>query len=167
MYPYNVNKYNPKQDNMRSSDISASEMYNTTTTPMPDKKLLQMVEDGINDSRTDAQFYQALMKMIRDAEDAEIVRSMYISELKHVKLFEEIYYMLTGIKPQLPDIQTPQLVQDLDDNYKKSLFNSIDEIVFYRQIYFAFANNEIRDMLFEIITDEQNNAIKLNYLLAD
>ena len=91
---------------------------------------------------------------------------MAYDEYKHRRLFEEIYSALTGAAP-LPhkNIFKPENIDNLTEVFTDSLFGELDAVELYRDIMFSISNTGIRDMIFEIITDEQSHADLINYLL--
>lgn len=55
---------------------------------------------------------------------------------------------------------------NMAENFSNALFGELSAVEFYRKLYFAFLNPELRDALFEIITDEQGHAQILNYMYS-
>lgn len=163
MYPYNIDhsKYSTSSVSASSQNIQPSK----TILP-PDKKILAMLEEAFKDEMKDAHIYKELISRQKTKTEAEIVRSIYLDELKHQKLFQEIYERLTGKPMPEIEISLPALSTNLTTAYEKSLFGELDAVEFYRQILFAILDLEIRDMLYEIITDEQKHATEFSYLYA-
>lgn len=166
MYPYNIDRsnYTDYQNNLTARSQNISSQKNSTVPA--DKKLLSMIEEAVCDERRDSYYYKELMNIVRNPKDREVIRSIYMDEIKHEKLLIEIYKMLTG--RNIPDMDCEMIPPTLNivNNYEKSIFGELEGMEFYRQLYFLFQNQEIRDMLFEIITDEQKHATKFNYLFS-
>ena len=129
-----------------------------------DKKVLEMVVMAIEESRQNTKYYFSLMGKVTSMEDKEIIRQIYLDEIKHDKMFSDIYIKLSG-KEFVSSIAERRCSPYLVKEFEKNIFAKLDSVEFYRQIYFMFLNLEIRDMLFEMITDEQSNATKFSYLL--
>lgn len=55
--------------------------------------------------------------------------------------------------------------QSLRDMLTESLFEELDSVEFYRDIMSNVETPSVREILFEIITDEQSHAQIINYLL--
>lgn len=166
MYPYN---FNPKQtENIPATlNILSKEAKDACKVPpKPDKKLLDMIQMGISDSAQTASFYKTLMNVLRIPNDIEMVRNTYLDELKHVKLLQEIYYIASGEKAPEYTVTPVSLSENLLENLQKAIFDSLEAADFYRELYFSFLNLELRDMLFEILTDEQDHAIRFNFLFS-
>lgn len=124
--------------------------------------LIMAIEDEIHDK----EYYRKLINKATCRDDKEILRQISLDEQKHERIFTDIYQKVTGEKPHI-SIKT---VRDLSENvlldFEKSIFDEMEAVEFYRQIYFLFLDVEIRDMLYEIITDEQNHAVKMTYLYS-
>ena len=156
MYPYNIknnSKPIPKLNTARLT-ISADE-----------QTLQAMLNDAINDENRDFMYYQALSEAMPDSVDGEIVKSMSLDEYKHKRIFEEIYTALTGEQPTISVVETETDFSDIPAVLVNRLFDELESVEMYRDIMSAFEDNAIRDMLFEIITDEQAHADILNYLI--
>ena len=156
MYPYNIknnSKPIPKLNTARLT-ISADE-----------QTLQAMLNDAINDENRDFMYYQALSEAMPDSVDGEIVKSMSLDEYKHKRIFEEIYTALTGEQPTISVVETETDFSDIPAVLVNRLFDELESVEMYRDIMSAFEDNAIRDMLFEIITDEQSHADILNYLI--
>ena len=156
MYPYNIknnSKPIPKLNTARLT-ISADE-----------QTLQAMLNDAINDENRDFMYYQALSEAMPDSVDGEIVKSMSLDEYKHKRIFEEIYTALTGEQPTISVVETETDFSDIPAVLVNRLFDELESVEMYRDIMSAFEDNAIRDMLFEIIADEQSHADILNYLI--
>ena len=156
MYPYNIknnSKPIPKLNTARLT-ISADE-----------QTLQAMLNDAINDENRDFMYYQALSEAMPDSVDGEIVKSMSLDEYKHKRIFEEIYTALTGEQPTISVVETETDFSDIPAVLVNRLFDELESVEMYRDIMSAFEDNAIRDMLFEIITDEQSHADIFNYLI--
>ena len=90
---------------------------------------------------------------------------MSLDEYKHKRIFEEIYTALTGEQPTISVVETETDFSDIPAVLVNRLFDELESVEMYRDIMSAFEDNAIRDMLFEIITDEQSHADILNYLI--
>ncbi len=165
MYPYNADRQNGHYNTNFQSN-SQNIYMRSTQTARPDKKLLDMVITAIEDEEKDAAYYREFMNITRDAGEKEILRGLYADEVKHKKYLQDIYTFLTGKKaPEVtPEKKMPSL--NIKKNYENAIFDELEAVDFYRQIFNAVLNLEIRDLMAEIIADEQNHAIKLNFLYA-
>ncbi len=130
--------------------------------------ILKMLIEAIKDEIKDAHYYDEIAKTLTDEDDSKIFHKMHHDEDKHRKIFSEIFEMLTGEEPSLEEIQPDykQVSENMPENFAQSIFDELSAVEFYRKLYFAFLNTEIRDSLFEIITDEQGHAQILNYMYS-
>lgn len=154
MYPYNTR--------INDEPVSDAKLVISADT----QTIADMLVDAINDEAGDYKKYTDLSQSISDAEDSETVKSMSYDEFKHKRIFEEIYHALTG--NDAPEANTESwtpgeiLIAELTD----SLFAELEAVEMYRELMSAFESTMIRDMIFEVITDEQAHADIINYLLA-
>lgn len=148
------------ESQMQKPDSTPSQ---TPNSPTANKYLLDMIKEAIKDEQTDADYYGNLSEKVTEKDDKETLNKIKMDEIKHNKMFNDIYYQLTGERVET----TPESVvigDNLCEEFESSMFNELEAVEFYRKLLFAFLNLEIRDTLFEIITDEQAHAQKLNYL---
>ena len=131
---------------------------------MADKKVLEMIWMAAEEARRNTSYYVSLMEKVNAAEEKEIVRQIYLDEVKHDKMLCDIYKKSTGKELEF-NVSAPRCSPYPAKEFQKNIFAKLEQVEFYRRIYFMMLNFEIRDMLFEIITDEQNNAVKFSYLL--
>ncbi len=124
-----------------------------------------MLADAVNDEAGDFSTYAAIAEIITDANDSETVKSMSYDEFKHKRIFEEIYNAINGSLPESSEPTLPT-IEDLSAALSDCLFSELEAVEMYREIISAFESTEIRNMIFEVITDEQAHADILNYLIA-
>jgi rubrerythrin len=129
------------------------------------EEALRIVKDAVQDEREDELFYDYLISVAPTQEEKEIITSIRNDEQKHNKLFRGIYKAFTG-----KDIETLSNVDfEKPESYiagvKKALFGELGAVERYRDIIAGLPNRYYRDMVFEILTDEQKHADKYNYIL--
>jgi rubrerythrin len=127
--------------------------------------LLNLITEAMRDERHDRKKYETMMEMTSDAKIKEQIEFAYEDEEKHYNMFKQIYFYLTG--KQL-EVQTPNV--EKYDNLKAAVESSIngelEAVELYRKIQSMLPTQQLRDMLFEIITDEQEHAIRFVYLFS-
>lgn len=163
MYPYFSQ---PMPENSRDSILYAQTNAKKLLPSQPDKRLLHMLSQAASDETADAGYYKKLSESTKQKDDALILHNMHLDELKHKSIFMDLYFQLTGTPMPKLSPQKKELGGSKKNEYQKSLFDELEAVEFYRQILFALTNQEMRDMLFEVITDEQNHGTKLLYLLV-
>jgi len=164
----------PKQEDNSESENTNNNIENgNLECEQPDysdvnRYVIEMIKEAIKDEKSDGIFYDTIADMLTDENDKKIMHKVYHDEDKHRKMFIEIYEMLTeeAFPENETDSSEKEVSQNMAENFENALFDEISAIEFYRKLYFVFLNQEIRDALFEIITDEQNHADIVNYMYS-
>ena len=104
-----------------------------------------------------------MMEQVNDLEVKEILRQMSLDEQKHYKYLSQIYKQLTGNEPVV-QVGKVEISGNILEEIAKAFFGELEAVEIYRRLMFLFLNLQIRDMIYEIITDEQAHAAKLNYI---
>ena len=129
------------------------------------QKLLDMIKEAMRDERHDHKKYRMMMEMTDSPEIKDNIRFAYEDEAKHYRMFQEIYEDLTGEEIEVP-VPKVELANSLLDNVKSSIQGELKAVEFYRDIRSMLTSKKHRDMLFEIITDEQEHATRFVYIYA-
>ena len=144
------------------------------------QKIIQMLLMAMKNELEDKNYYNALSKKINNKQDAEIINQIGLDEQKHYKYLYDIYKkiisswdnsnydldqenLLINLEKDLND---PELNNNILEDFTNSMLDELDTVEFYRRLLFLFLDLQIRDMLYEIITDEQAHAIKFSYLFS-
>jgi rubrerythrin len=146
-------------------------MYQTTNTPncvqmYPEQNiLLNLIVEAMKDERADRAKYKMMIEMAKSDKVRKQIEFAFNDEGKHYKMFQQIYFMLTG---QYIDIPIPELKKNekLIDAIESSINGELEAVELYRKIRSMLPNTQLRDMLFEIITDEQEHATRFVYLYS-
>ncbi len=128
-------------------------------------KLLDMIKEAMKDERHDHKKYKMMMEMTDNKEIKENIRFAYEDEAKHYRMFQEIYEDLTGEEIEIP-VPKVEVADRLVDNVKSSIQGELAAVEFYRSIRAMLTSKKHRDMLYEIITDEQEHATRFVYIYA-
>ncbi len=130
--------------------------------------IIEMVTEAIKDGMADSGFYGTIANMLGDENDSKIFYKIVCDKKKHEKIFAEIYEMLTGNSFSDEDTKCDRkpVSENMAENFSNAIFDELSNVEFYRKLYFAFLNTELRDALFEIITDTQAHAQILNYMYS-
>lgn len=127
--------------------------------------IIDALKEAIEEQEENSRYYEKLYNIVADEKDKNILRQIYLNEMKYKKIFQDIYKMITGteanIREDFEDIE-------IDDNITEELYESIeeqlDDIEFYRMLMSAFADLPIRDMIYEVIIGKQRNSQQLSNL---
>ncbi len=130
-----------------------------------DETLRTLLVEAMEDEKTDSDYYGRLSEKIEDKADSDLVKSFKADELKHFNMMSGIYNDLYGRVPTL-NPKTKEVYRNLSDNFYKSVLGELEGADFYRSIYFIIKDKGYGDELFEMMTDEQGHAAKMNYLYA-
>lgn len=110
-------------------------------------------------------YYERLIRMAPNKEEAEIISNILEDELKHFKNFKELYKKLTGCEPVLLQLKCPTFTNYIE-GIEKAILDELEAYDFYRDIYLSTRDPYVRDIFFEALTDENEHAAHLNYLFT-
>ncbi|MCM0646964.1 ferritin-like domain-containing protein [Clostridium swellfunianum] len=129
------------------------------------ENLLDLIKEAMKDERHDRIKYKNMMEMSKTEKIRKQIEFAYMDEGKHYKMFQQIYYALTG---KMIDIPAPQVetYNKLIDAVETSINGELEAVELYRKIQSMLPNMKLRDMLFEIITDEQEHATRFVYVFS-
>ncbi|MDR1000607.1 MAG: ferritin-like domain-containing protein [Clostridiales bacterium] len=142
----------------------------TYTSLSPDQKILDILCAAAEAEQESVHFFGELIKLFKDGSDKENLRLIRIDEQRHEKYFCEIHKFITGSTPviaqRMPRGKLAGLTHggELAQACEKAMYSALENVEFYRLIHSSFSNHNIRETLFEIMTDEQNIAIKMSHL---
>lgn len=126
---------------------------------------LKLIAQSVSSEREDELFYDYLLSVTPPSQ-RDVIISIRNDERKHVKMFRQLYWELTG--QDLPPIQDVpfERPQNYCEGITKALFGELTAVEKYRKILFGFEFLPYRNMLTEIYTDELKHATKWNYLFS-
>lgn len=130
---------------------------------MASQELLAMIIEAMKDERHDTKKYFKMMKMTKNPTIRKQIRFAFEDEKIHYKLFRRLYFQLTG---KHINVKTPPVILEkaLIGNVKTSIDGELSAVELYRKIYTKLAKTCQRDVLFRIITDEQEHATRFVYV---
>lgn len=134
-------------------------------TYQPSMELISLLVEAMKDERADRAKYGKMMEMTDDKKVKRQIQFAYDDEGKHYKMFQHIYHLLTG---QMINVPLPEEKEhhSLVDAIESSIDGELEAVELYRKIKSLLPNRHLRDMLYEIITDEQEHATRFVYLYA-
>jgi rubrerythrin len=132
----------------------------------PNTYVIEMLNDMLVDEATDAAYYKKVAEIINDSADSDIVRRISMDEEKHYKMLKDIYKKLEGEEMQDAVANDKTLANNTADIFSSAVMGELAGAEAYRTLMFALANPQLRDYVFEILTDEQEHAALMNYLFA-
>ncbi|MDF2989061.1 MAG: hypothetical protein K0R50_4571, partial [Eubacterium sp.] len=126
---------------------------------------LRLIKSAVEGETEDRMFYDYLIRNARSEKDREIIMGIRDDEIKHAKLFRQLYYEHTGqhIRPdQNVSFDRPRTYCD---GLIKALMGEQNAVRKYRKILFAMKDRRDINTLTEIITDELRHAALYNLLI--
>lgn len=140
-------------------------MYNEMNTNHNDKNVLDLIIEAMKDERHDRLKYKKMMELAKNDKVRNQIEFAYKDEGKHYQMFKHIYYMLTR---KDINIEAPKLekIDSLLPAIETSINGELEAVELYRKIMSMLPTIQMRDMLFEIITDEQEHATRFVYLYS-
>jgi rubrerythrin len=127
---------------------------------------IKLIVESVKGEKEDQLFYEFLIKEAPTEEEKEIIASIRDDEIKHNRMFRQLYTELT--KKELPSDVVENFTPPASylDGIKQALFGELRAVEKYRKIRSGLPTRQERDILFEIITDELKHASKYNYLFT-
>jgi rubrerythrin len=128
--------------------------------------LNDMLIEAMKAERHDRVKYQRMMEMSSDPEVIKQIKFAYDDEIKHYGMFQQMYYELTGKKIEFPIPTNIEKYDTLMEAVKSSIEGESEAVDLYREIFALMSNKQMRDKVFEIITDEQEHFGRFIYLYS-
>ena len=127
------------------------------------KSVLDLIIEAMKAERHDTVKYKKMMEMTNDPAVIKQIKFAYDDEIKHYGMFRQIYYQLTGRAINIPLPAEVEKYDNIMDAVKSSIEGEHEAVDLYRDIHAMLPNQRLRDMVFEIITDEIEHANRFVY----
>jgi rubrerythrin len=127
------------------------------------KEFTDLLIDAMKDERYDRAKYKVMMDRVKNEKVKEQIRFAFEDEGKHYKMFQYIFYQFTGKEIDIP-VPEVEKFDEIIDAIESSINGELQAVEQYRKIQSKLPTVGLRDMLFEIITDEQEHATRLTYV---
>ncbi len=147
------------------SGYAMNGVYRQQTSYKSQQEALKLVRESVQSEKDDEQFYDYLISVAPTREEKEIITSIRDDEKKHNRMFRSIYRDLTGQTVPAPEAGEFQKPATYLAGIRKAFFGELAAVERYRDIHAGMPNRYYRDMVFEILTDEQKHADKFNFIL--
>lgn len=136
-----------------------------TTMAMQQPELINLILEAMRDEKQDRAKYNMMMDMTDDEKIKRQINFAYVDEGKHYKMFRHILHCLTG---RTTDVQVTEVKKpdNLLDAVETSIDGELEAVEMYRNIKSMLPQTNLRDMLYEIITDEQEHATRFVYVYS-
>ncbi len=126
---------------------------------------LELIKEAIKGETQDRLFYQYLLDNAPALLDKEIITEIRDNEIKHAKMFRQIYFELTGKTVKPDENVTFEKPRTYCDGLRGALMGETNAVKKYRRILAAMKNRKHINMMVEIITDELRHASLYNLLI--
>jgi len=128
--------------------------------------LNDMIIEAMKAERHDRVKYQKMMEMTTDPVVIKQIKFAYDDEIKHYGMFQQIYFQLTGKRLDIPIPNNVEKYNTLIEAVQSSIEGESEAVDLYREIFALMTNKQMRDNVFEIITDEQEHFGRFIYLYS-
>lgn len=128
--------------------------------------LNDMLIEAMKAERHDRVKYQRMMEMTCDPAVIKQIKFAYDDEIKHYGMFQHMYYQLTGKKIDFPIPTNVEKYNTLMEAVQSSIEGENGAVDLYREIFALMTDRQMRDKVFEIITDEQEHFGRFIYLYS-
>ncbi len=158
MYPYFSSKRQlPKP-------ICAKELADyCLTTHESTSKISDIILISIKNEEQDKCFYENLIPLMEE-KDKAIINGIILDETKHAKLLTHIYKLLNNSEPEKTTPEECTISENLAENIEDAVLDEAEAIKLYRELMLNSENSEIRDLFFEIMTDEATHLSLMTFL---
>ena len=171
MYPYTTYKAQRLSD-VKEEDVLAAQNdeqneINDERGDMSENDVMikNMMKDAIKDKSEMASYYARLARTIHDENDSDIIHGMHLEELKHKKMLMDMYNDMFESEAEI-FTEENGISQNMIYEFEKSMYEEIKTAQYLRKLYFYFMNLGVRDYLYEIMTDDMAQAVKLSHLYS-
>lgn len=127
---------------------------------------LDLMKEAVQGERNDELFYDELIKLAPNSEQAAIISSIRDDERGHNLMFRGMYKELTGQEITGINSEQYQRVKSYEEGIQRALQGELSAVEKYRKIWFGLPVSIYRDTVFGIILDELRHANLYNYLLT-
>ena len=159
MYPYNRNT---QLYHSRAKETQAEK----PSLLSQDKRLEELLSLAPTEATETTRKFETLLDRAELSEAGQILRTMYLDRKKHLRLLQEVGFLIFGTTPQENEACEAAEVSDTCALLEELLLAEMDDISFYRALLFAMTEADLRNAFFEILTDKQNHAVALSHLYA-
>jgi rubrerythrin len=130
------------------------------------QQALDLMKDAVQGERNDELFYDELIKLAPNPEQASIIISIRDDERGHNQMFRGIFRELTGQEITGISNEQYQRVESYVTGLQRALQGELSAVEKYRKIWFGLPVGIYRDTVMGIILDEMKHASKYNYLFT-
>ncbi|WP_282943047.1 ferritin-like domain-containing protein [Paenibacillus sp. RC67] len=129
------------------------------------QQALELIREAVQGERNDELFYDQLIRLAPNPEQASVIASIRNDERGHNQMFRQMYRDLTGYEVTGVSNEQPEQVKSYIAGLQKAFEGELSAVEKYRKIWFGLPSGIYKDTVYGIILDEQKHAAKYNNLL--
>lgn len=129
------------------------------------QEAIELMRDSVQGERNDELFYDQLIQLAPNQEQAQVIVSIRNDERGHNQMFRQMYRELTGHEVTGVSNEVPEKFTSYIAGLQKAFQGELSAVEKYRKIWFGLPYGIYKDTLYGIILDEQKHAAKYNNLL--
>jgi rubrerythrin len=120
------------------------------------------LQQAIHDEASAIEFYRQLLEMAPDELHKLFIQHAFQDEQKHQRMLSRLYTRLTGRTPMVS--AKPESFENYRNGLLLALTQELEAAETYRDMFLSTRDPNIRDVLFETMTDEQEHAMRFSFL---
>lgn len=132
------------------------------------RRATELLSYGLALETAAAERYKELAGALAAEDDVSIVKDIFLDDIKHKRLLEELCLQLAGAKPDVSGFATSFNPSKLRETLPDVLYGRAQEELssaqFYRQLMSSLSCVEHRDAVFEILVNKQSHAQQMSLL---
>ncbi|WP_339242851.1 ferritin-like domain-containing protein [Paenibacillus sp. FSL R5-0517] len=143
--------------------------YRYTFTPVwatSTDEALELIKSAVQGERNDEMFYDSLIQLSPDANQATIITSIRNDERGHNQMYRQMYKDLTGQEISGVSNEPVEKVTSYLGGLQQAFQGELAAVEKYRRIWFGLPYGIYKDTVWGIILDEQKHADKYNNLIT-
>jgi len=129
-------------------------------------RFLQMVVKAIYDERAAQLHYTVLYERAVTPFQKRQIKHALDDEIKHERMLIDLYRSISGHSPQVPT-PVPEDMRDFLEGLKEAFEDELEAAEHYRDLMQMTSLPQVRDQLFELMTDEMEHATRFAYVRAE
>lgn len=129
------------------------------------QQAIELIRESVQGERNDELFYDQLIRLAPNHEQASVIASIRDDERGHNQMFRQMYKDLTGHEVSGASNEETEQVKSYISGLQKAFQGELSAVEKYRKIWFGLPYGIYKDTLYGIILDEQKHAAKYNNLL--
>ncbi|MCL1935963.1 MAG: ferritin-like domain-containing protein [Defluviitaleaceae bacterium] len=131
---------------------------------LTDKSLLEIINQSISNKVSDIEYYTKMSKNIVHKNNQDMLREIATEETKQQKLLTDIYLTYTKKMPKIE-----QEYRHISNNFttacKDAYQEELKRIEFYKSLYQMIKNVNVKDIILDMIIEEQLHCKKLLFMM--